>query len=148
MNNMTSGLISGGRTLMKATYIPNSYAKSQNSWVENFYASNGYLEYKALTRIGISDAKGFIKRKYIDEDLLFLDSCCLGPAVVDQVKSSLDNAMCTGSWIDLVPVLPSVLSQQDEDQLIEMLMEERPNSLILGSTTVLSMPLVEKESNF
>ena len=35
---------SGGRNVSKATYIPHSYAKSQNLWIDNFYASNGYLE--------------------------------------------------------------------------------------------------------
>jgi E3 UFM1-protein ligase 1 len=34
----------GGKSASKATYIPNSYAKAQNNWIDSFYASNGYLE--------------------------------------------------------------------------------------------------------
>ena len=30
--------------MSKSTYIPHSYARSQNTWIDNFYASNGYLE--------------------------------------------------------------------------------------------------------
>ena len=52
--------------------------------------------------------------------------------------------MVTGSWIDLVPNMPSILSQSDEDELVQLLIKDKPNSLVLGSTTVLSMPLVEK----
>ena len=133
-----------GKSVISASYIPHSFAKSQNAWIESFYSSNGYLEYSAVSRLGIGDPRGFLKKKYKDENLLFLGSCVLGPSAVDQVKSALDNAMITGSWIDLVTNMPSVLSQSDEDELVQLLVKDKPNSLVLGSTTVLSMPLIEK----
>ena len=34
----------GGKSASKATYIPNSYARAQNAWIDSFYTSNGYLE--------------------------------------------------------------------------------------------------------
>ncbi len=37
-------LQTGGKSATKATYIPNSYAKAQNTWIDSFYSSNGYLE--------------------------------------------------------------------------------------------------------
>ena len=137
------GVLSG-RSAMNANYVPHSFAKSQNAWIESFYSSNGYLEYSAISRLGIGDPKGYLKKKYMDEKLVFLGSCVLGPPAFDQVKSALDNAMVTGSWIDLVPNMPSILSQSDEDELVQLLIKDKPNSLVLGSTTVLSMSLVEK----
>ena len=80
------GSITGGKTVTKATYIPHSYAKSQNSWIENFYSSNGYLEYDSVSRLGISDAQVFLKKKFKDEGIVFLDSCCLGPTLYEQIQ--------------------------------------------------------------
>jgi hypothetical protein len=42
-------LQTGGKTATKATYIPNSYAKAQNTWIDSFYSSNGYLEVTTLS---------------------------------------------------------------------------------------------------
>ena len=39
----------GGRNVAKATYIPHSYSRSQNSWIEDFYTSNSYLEVSFFT---------------------------------------------------------------------------------------------------
>lgn len=48
------GTITGGKQLSKATYIPNAYARAQGRWIDDFLAQNGYLEYDALRRLGIS----------------------------------------------------------------------------------------------
>jgi hypothetical protein len=59
-------------------------------------------EYDALNRLGISDASGFIKRHFQSEKLLYLQSCAVGPALVDQVEASLEEALATGTWLDLM----------------------------------------------
>ena len=48
------GSITGGKQLSKAIYIPNAYARAQGRWIDDFLAQNGYLEYDALRRLGIS----------------------------------------------------------------------------------------------
>ena len=72
------GSLTGGRSVGKATYIPSHYAKAQNEWIDNFYAQNGYLEYDAVARLGISDPRATIKRKFPDEKMSFLGTCCIG----------------------------------------------------------------------
>ena len=42
-----------------------------------------------MQRVGITDPEGFIKRRFKDEGLRFLDSCAVGDALVEQVKVSL-----------------------------------------------------------
>ena len=69
------------RQVGKATYVPANYAKAQNDWVENFFLQNGYLEYDALIRLGISDPKSTIKRKFTNDKITFLKSCCVGENV-------------------------------------------------------------------
>ena len=61
--------------------MPANYAKAQNEWIENFFLQNGYLEYDALSRLGISDPKSTIKRKFVNDNITFLRSCCIGENV-------------------------------------------------------------------
>ena len=79
------GSITGGKQLNKATYIPNAYARAQARWIDDFLAQNGYLEFDALRRLGISDPESTVKRRVKDDDVVFLNSCCVAQSIVDQV---------------------------------------------------------------
>ena len=58
-------------------------------------------EYDALTRLGISDPKGYIKKRFKTEQLVYLTSCCVGPGISEQVQYGVDEALNTGTWVDL-----------------------------------------------
>ncbi|XP_059487447.1 E3 UFM1-protein ligase 1 homolog [Neocloeon triangulifer] len=111
--------VMSGKQGSNAFFVPAVYSKGQSEWVENFYKQNGYLEYSSLNRLGISDPQGFIKRHFANEKLLQLPSCAVGSLLFDQVEASIEDAVSTGSWIDLMPILPSVLSEQDAAQLVQ-----------------------------
>eukprot|EP00092_Neocalanus_flemingeri_P007696 GFUD01008312.1.p1 GENE.GFUD01008312.1~~GFUD01008312.1.p1 ORF type:complete len:788 (+),score=294.35 GFUD01008312.1:119-2482(+) len=142
------GVLTGGRTVAKASYIPHSYARAQNAWVDSFYTSNGYLEYDAVARLGISDPMVFIKKKFpSSEGLMFLASCCVGPSIVEQLEVSIDEALSSGGWCDVLPLLPSTLSNEDGAQLVQAALSARmaPSSagaMMLGECTILSKGLV------
>ncbi|XP_014470447.1 PREDICTED: E3 UFM1-protein ligase 1 homolog [Dinoponera quadriceps] len=102
-----------------SVYIPTIYSKSQNDWVENFYKQNGYLEYDALARLGISDPSGFVKRHFPSENIVFLKSVAVGTVITDQVDANIEEAVATGSFVDLYPVLPSVFSDEDAEILLK-----------------------------
>lgn len=141
------GVLTGGRTSSKATYVPHSYARAQAAWVDSFLTSNGYLEYDAVARLGLADPRQYIKKKYPGSGLVFLSSCCLGPSLVDQLEVALDEALASGSWLDVLPILPSVLGVEDARQLVQSMLSGRnaPSSggaLILGECCVLSPGLV------
>ena len=116
--NTIKGSITGGRQVGKATYIPSNYAKAQNEWIENFFAQNGYLEYDALVRLGISDPKTTIKRKFPDEKITFLSSCCVGDTLRDLVEIQIEDALTSQTYVDLVPHVPSILSTEDTISLL------------------------------
>ena len=105
----------------KAVYIPDIYTCTQNRWVDNFLASNGYLgavisyhgnknfilcycscsEFSVLGRVGIDDPRGYARQRYAEkEGLVILESCCLGPAVLCEVEGALEEMKTTGSWVD------------------------------------------------
>ena len=82
------GTITGGKQLNKAVYVPNAYARAQARWIDDFLAQNGYLEYDALRRLGISDPESTVRRRCKDDEIVFLNSCCVTQSVVDQVLCS------------------------------------------------------------
>lgn len=46
------------------SYIPNIYETQRISQIENLYTSNGYVEYAALQRLGISHPRGYLLARY------------------------------------------------------------------------------------
>ena len=79
--------ITGGKKAAKATYVPAAYARAQTKWVDDFFRENGYLEYDALARLGIPDAKQFATKRFPGGGLTFLSTCCVGSHVFDQVSA-------------------------------------------------------------
>uniref|UniRef100_A0A671Q6P7 E3 UFM1-protein ligase 1 n=1 Tax=Sinocyclocheilus anshuiensis TaxID=1608454 RepID=A0A671Q6P7_9TELE len=106
------GSVVGGRQ-DKAIYIPDIYSKAQSSWVESFLKQNGYLEFEALTRLGIPDPVSYIKKRFKSSKLLFLKSACVGRAIIDQLEASVEETINSATWVDLQPMIPSSLSEED-----------------------------------
>uniref|UniRef100_A0A286XFU9 E3 UFM1-protein ligase 1 n=1 Tax=Cavia porcellus TaxID=10141 RepID=A0A286XFU9_CAVPO len=106
------GTVVGGRQ-DKALFVPDIYSRTQNAWVDSFFRQNGYLEFDALSRLGIPDAVNYIKKRYKTTQLLFLKAACVGQGLVDQVEASVEEAISSGSWVDISPRLPSSLSIED-----------------------------------
>uniref|UniRef100_A0A8C1CT36 E3 UFM1-protein ligase 1 n=1 Tax=Cyprinus carpio carpio TaxID=630221 RepID=A0A8C1CT36_CYPCA len=94
------GSVVGGRQ-DNAIYIPDIYSKAQSTWVESFLKQNGYLEFEALTRLGIPDPVSYIKKRFKSSKLLFLKSACVGKATVDQLEASVEEAINSATWVDL-----------------------------------------------
>eukprot|EP00057_Strongylocentrotus_purpuratus_P027408 XP_011681882.1 PREDICTED: E3 UFM1-protein ligase 1 [Strongylocentrotus purpuratus] len=112
-----NGSLVGGRQ-EKASYVPDIFTKTQNAWIDSFYAQNGYLEYDALSRLGIPDPKSFAKRRFKSEKLLVLESCCIGKVLQDRVEASVEEALSSGTWIDVLPLLPSSFTSSDCGQIL------------------------------
>uniref|UniRef100_A0A673JUA4 E3 UFM1-protein ligase 1 n=1 Tax=Sinocyclocheilus rhinocerous TaxID=307959 RepID=A0A673JUA4_9TELE len=106
------GSVVGGRQ-DKAIYIPDIYSKAQSSWVESFLKQNGYLEFEALTRLGIPDPVSYIKKRFKSSKLLFLKSACVGRAIIDQLEASVEETINSATWVDLQPMIPSSLLEED-----------------------------------
>ncbi|XP_063995140.1 E3 UFM1-protein ligase 1 homolog [Diachasmimorpha longicaudata] len=113
-----AGVISGKQG-SNGIYVPTIYSKNQCEWVDNFYKQNGYLEYDALTRLGLSDAKNFVKRHFIHENLTLLDTVAVGAAIIDQVDANVEETIATSSFTDIYPLLPSVFTPEDIETLLK-----------------------------
>lgn len=113
----THGTVSG-RQGATSTYIPYIYSKAQSEWVDNFYRQNGYLEYSALSRLGLADPQTFIRKHFANENLMFLQSCAVGKQLIDQIEGSVEEAISSGSWIDVMPLLPTVFETEDGEEIL------------------------------
>lgn len=127
-----------------AQYIPNVYTRNQTEWIESFYRQNGYLEYDAVNRLGISDPRSFIKRQLATVNLTFLSKCCVGPRIIDQIESSLDESISSGSYLEAATILPSIMPQEDIEQLLAtILTPAKQKQTILFGTTVLTTQYID-----
>ncbi|XP_025894948.1 E3 UFM1-protein ligase 1 [Nothoprocta perdicaria] len=130
------GTVVGGRQ-DKAVFIPDIYARTQSNWVDSFFKQNGYLEFDALYRLGIPDPSGYIKKRYKSTQLLFLRAACVSQEIVDQVEASVEEAISSGSWIDVATLLPSSLSVEDVGILLQQVMrsfDKHSSGLVFNDT--------------
>ncbi|XP_060085103.1 E3 UFM1-protein ligase 1-like [Ylistrum balloti] len=131
-----AGTISGVRQ-ENAAYIPEIYTKTQNQWVDSFYKQNGYLEYDSLSRLGISDPKSFIKKRFKSEPLTYLSTCCAGVGIKEQIEASVEEALQDNSWVNIMPLLPSIFSEKDANQLLTEC-TKRITSVVVSCDTIVS----------
>ncbi|XP_070394559.1 E3 UFM1-protein ligase 1 isoform X2 [Dermacentor albipictus] len=123
-----AGTLVGGRS-ERASYVPDLYSRSQGNWVDACYRQNGFLEYDAMTRLGIPDPKAYIRRHFKDEPLVFLKTFCIGQTLLAQVEAAIDEAAATGSWVDVAPLLPSVFSAEDVSGIVQSVLKSRPRNV-------------------
>ncbi|XP_046571677.1 LOW QUALITY PROTEIN: E3 UFM1-protein ligase 1-like [Haliotis rubra] len=138
-----AGSVSGGKK-EKATYIPDIYTQSQNEWVDAFYKQNGYLEYDSLSRLGISDVKSFIKKRFKDEPITYLKTCCAGKGIQDQIEATAEEALSTGGWVDIMTVMPSIFSVKDAGQLLTNYLRGRQGVIVCCESIVASESLISE----
>ncbi|KAG5681828.1 hypothetical protein PVAND_011236 [Polypedilum vanderplanki] len=105
-----------------AIYIPHIYTKTQVEWVKSFFRQNGYLEYDSVTALGVGDTKSFIQKHLSGEKLTFLNKCVVGQRIIDQIESTLEESISTSSFLDISTILPSAISEEDIEKLIQVVL--------------------------
>ncbi|XP_053448110.1 E3 UFM1-protein ligase 1 [Nycticebus coucang] len=140
------GTVVGGRQ-DKAVFVPDIYSRTQSTWVDSFFRQNGYLEFDALSRLGIPDAVSYIKKRYKTTQLLFLKAACVGQGLVDQVEASVEEAISSGTWVDIAPLLPSSLSVEDAAILLQQVMRafsKQTSAVVFSDTVVVSEKFINE----
>ncbi|KAK7086302.1 E3 UFM1-protein ligase 1 [Halocaridina rubra] len=144
------GILTGNRQIHRAMFIPSIYSRTQNEWVDNFWRQNGYLEFESLRRLDISDPESYIHRRFKDENMTIVGDVCIGQSFIDQIEASLDDALVSGGWVDIYPLLPTSFSPEAGNQLLEIAMKNRQdkkstaNARVFYHTIVVSNTLLTK----
>ncbi|XP_048769185.2 E3 UFM1-protein ligase 1-like isoform X2 [Ostrea edulis] len=128
----------------KMIYIPDIYTRAQNEWVDNFYKQNGYLEYDNLVRLGISDPKTFIKKRFKSDPIVYLKRVCVGSGLIDQIEASIEEAVSTDGYSDVMPLLPSMFSEEDCHLLLQECVKKQTDAIICCDTIVTSQKYISK----
>ncbi|XP_038213785.1 E3 UFM1-protein ligase 1 homolog [Zerene cesonia] len=126
-----------------ALYVPSCYTKSQNEWVMSFWKQNNYLEYDALTRLGISDPKSYVKKVIHDDDMIFLSTCLIGSQIKLQLETALEECIASKSYLDVINLLPSILSDKDIENVLDVLLKNNAKSTTVFDNTVFSNQYIE-----
>uniref|UniRef100_A0A1B0FA07 E3 UFM1-protein ligase 1 homolog n=1 Tax=Glossina morsitans morsitans TaxID=37546 RepID=A0A1B0FA07_GLOMM len=119
-----------------AQYVPHIYARIQSDWVNSFYRQNGFLEYEALTKLGISNAKQFINKHLAEEQFIYLKRWAISEKLLE--LTIIPSLMATKQFIDLSSILPSNMSTDDKEELFEIIISKKLNNIsnqyiLLGS---------------
>ncbi|GIM08278.1 hypothetical protein Vretimale_12254 [Volvox reticuliferus] len=117
------GALKGGGT----SWAPAVYGEVQQEAVANFYSQNGWVAYDTVRRLGISNERAYLRSTFPDG--LPLESAFVAPSLLATLEAAVDEvataatAAAGGSaagcgWVDLGPLLPSILSEADVAALL------------------------------
>ncbi|KAG9493270.1 hypothetical protein GDO78_001265, partial [Eleutherodactylus coqui] len=109
-----------------------------------------FSEYDSLSRLGIPDPIGYIKKRYKSVSIIYLKSVCVGQSIVDQVEASVEEAVSSGSWLDIEPLLPSCFSLEDVSILLQQVMRtlnKNSSACVFGDNIVVSEKFINECAN-
>lgn len=116
----------------------------QNEWVNNFYKQNSYLEYDALTRLGISDYKSYIKKQLGNEQISFLQSCIVSKRLLEQAEADIEECISSKSYLDMQANLPSVFNEKDINLILEIVLtKQKRQQTVLIENFIISTAFIE-----
>ncbi|CAL8125071.1 unnamed protein product [Orchesella dallaii] len=137
------GIISGGGSSRSSYFIPAAYSRAQIQWIEGFMNGNGYVDLDAASRLGISDPKAFISKRYPSQQLIFLKSVVLGESLYRQVKESVEESLESPGWIDVSTVLPVSVNGDDVQRLLDSVLAGVKDAVVFD-TFIVHKPLIQK----
>eukprot|EP01097_Dermamoeba_algensis_P009643 TRINITY_DN6880_c0_g1_i1.p1 TRINITY_DN6880_c0_g1~~TRINITY_DN6880_c0_g1_i1.p1 ORF type:complete len:728 (+),score=218.78 TRINITY_DN6880_c0_g1_i1:52-2235(+) len=100
----------------RAQFVPSIFEKNREKAVEQFFKQNGYIAYNYLTKLQIANPKDHLKNKFKG---LSLQTCYISSDLLIQVEANLQNAIATDSYIDVLPLLPPILSMSDIQAILQ-----------------------------
>lgn len=118
-------------------FTPDIYLKSQQEWVETFYKENKYVEFESLAKIGVTDGKNFLTKRF--PDIVLLKTCGVSKDIMSQVESSIEECLSNKDFVDLSSMLPSAITGSDLGAIFEKALSTRKFSgvhLLCDSFTV------------
>jgi len=95
----------------RTMFTPTVFSFARQQWVDSFFAQNGYIEYYTLERLQFTNPRGYLESHF--KDGIPLKTCFLNRSLVNQVDLAASEILTAESWVDLLSVVPSILSSAD-----------------------------------
>jgi len=113
---LKDGTLSG--KLQGSAFTPKIFADAQSSKVDDFYSANKYLP------LSMAKSSGVVVKDWAKEnkfDGLTLSTAFVATQLVDPIVASITETLASGSWIDVMPLLPPSLALADARELLQHL---------------------------
>lgn len=105
------------------------------------------MEYDALTRLGISDYKTYIKKQLANEEILLLNSCVVSKSILERVEADIDECISSKSYVDMQSNLPSVFNEQDIQMILNsVLTGQKQQQTIVIDSFIISKSFIDNLS--
>ncbi|KAH3737387.1 hypothetical protein DPMN_043979 [Dreissena polymorpha] len=95
-----------------------------------------------MKRQGISDPKDFIRKRFPGEPIVYLSTCCVGRGIQDGVETAVEEALETGTWVDIK--VCECTGRSDASSLLTGCLRKHPGALVCCDTIVASEKLISQ----
>lgn len=111
----------------------------------SFYKQNCYLEYDALSRLGIFEHKSYLKKQFANEQMVALNSCVVSKKIIERTEMYIDECILSKSYVDLQANLPSVLNNKDLTVILDkVLLDQKRKQVIVIDSFVISKLFIDE----
>ena len=98
-------------------FVPAIFTRHTTGAIEQFYRSNGYIEYQKLkTQFQVTQPLKYLEGAFPDG--IPLTSSLVSPSVLSLMESSLEETVARGEWSNAQQLLPSPLTDEDVELLL------------------------------
>lgn len=119
----------------RSSYVPAIFSAGQVAAVTSFFAQNGYILYSKLKKLEIAQPKSFLKEQFADG--VELKTCWLSGMHASTLTASLEEAVANNTWLEPTALLPSPLTSEDVDILVEKSLKSYKDQVLkMGSYAV------------
>lgn len=130
--------------LAGSTFTPKVYSGAQSSKIDDFYSTNQYLPLSMAKSGGIV-VKDWAKEKNIDG--VTLSTAFVDIQLVEPAQASVTAAMSSGSWVDVLPLLPASLVAADAKELLLQMKKKLPADALLLDNIAISKKFIQSLSS-
>lgn len=112
--------------------------------MNNNYSQNGFLEYDSLNELGITDIKSFLQNHLPGVQFKFLNKCAISARITEQCESTLEECISSNSYLDVSTILPTVMTVEDIEKLLNLIITpQMQKSILIFGTTVITLKYLD-----
>ena len=106
-----------GKLAAGGSWVPASFARSQQEFILSFFQQNGYVSYDMAAKYGVSNTAQFLSGTFPEGQSL--STAFVSPSVVHQIEAAVEEAIQSSTWCDVMNAAPGSLTSADVAQLLE-----------------------------
>ncbi|XP_049278724.1 E3 UFM1-protein ligase 1 homolog [Anopheles funestus] len=126
-------------------YIPHVYERMQAEYVKDYFQQNGYITNDAVTKLGVSDVRSFVRSRLPEEKLFYMKNCIVSNRLIERVTYAMDACISTNSYLDMSTILPPALSNDNMEEILTHVLTPaiRKQTYVFG-TVVLTINFMDE----